>query len=329
MEYKKFTARKDDEGRRLDKIVRIFLPGISLAQVYKYIRKGLIRVNDKRAKNDSRISEGDEIQIAAFIFNNGSGLESKDEKNKADFQDDWEPDIVFQNQHILVINKPYDISVHGSKNSLEKKILGWYEKNIHKTSLSFRPGPLHRLDRKTTGLLCFSLSLEGARWFSKNIQEHVIQKKYQALLEGHVLKACWNDKIKKNQEDEVFHRVKASLSEDNSDGDSALTFVTPLAYGRYKYKDFEKEVTLCELDIKTGRTHQIRAQSALHSHPLLGDTAYGGEKIKSEMDFYLQAVSLSFPKDNPLALPSEIKIRLNDSFIKILKSCSIFEGLGL
>ena len=329
MDFKKFSAAKDDDGRRLDRIVRVFLPELSLAQVYKYIRKGLIRVNDKKAKNDTRVFSGDEILIASFIFSRKAESEDKAENLQTQAEDSENLDIVFQNRHILVINKGYDIAVHGNEKSLEKKVSAWYEKNIHNSSLSFKPGPLHRLDRKTTGLLCFSLSLEGARWFSKNIQSHVIQKKYAALLEGRLSEGCWNDRIKKNNEEKGFHTVRASFSDDEDDGESALTLVTPLAFGRYKCKDFEKEVTLCQMDIKTGRTHQIRSQSALHSHPLLGDTAYGGKKIKSEMDFYLQAVSLSFPKDNPLGLPEEIKIPLNDSFRKILKSCSIFEGLGL
>ena len=84
-----------------------------------------------------------------------------------------------------------------------------------------------------------------------------------------------------------------------------------------------REVTLAVMDIKTGRTHQIRSQAALHKHPLLGDTAYGGKAIKNaERDFYLQAFSLTFP-ENPIGLADEIKIPLSEAFKSILKECNI------
>lgn len=314
MDFKTFTAAKNDDGRRLDKIIRIFAPDLTLSEVYKYIRKGLIKINGKKAKNDSRVNENDQIQIAAFILSSQNTEKNDDSaENGAEYKAPAHVKPVFENEHLLIIDKPYDISVHGSGTSLEKEVLDYYKNSRNEASLSFRPGPLHRLDRKTTGLLCFSMSLEGARWFSENIKTHAIQKKYAALLEGKLTKTeIWEDKLEKDDapSKNAFHTVKAS-----EDGKNALTIVTPAAHGVFN----NREVTLAVLDIKTGRTHQIRSQSALHHHPLAGDTAYGGAVIKnSKKDFYLQAFSLTFP-ENPVGLPQEVKIELSDDFKSILK----------
>ena len=105
----------------------------------------------------------------SFLANSQkSELKNGPEKTKADFQ------IIFQNEDFLFINKPYDIPVHGASNSLEKTVVDFYRNNFpQKKSISFTPGPVHRLDRKTTGILAFSMSLTGARWFSENIANHI------------------------------------------------------------------------------------------------------------------------------------------------------------
>ena len=175
MDFKDFTAGKDDDGRRLDRVIRIFLKDLSLGEIYKLLRKGLIKVNYKKAKPDSHVNSGDIISIAAFLIN---PVNAKPEVQV--LSQTQKLNIVFENEHLLIIDKPYGCSVHGSEKSslqsLDKEVLAWYqERESHKNpaqgekSLSFRPGPLHRLDRNTSGLLVFSLSLEDARWFSESI----------------------------------------------------------------------------------------------------------------------------------------------------------------
>ena len=327
MDFKEFTAGKDDDGRRLDRVLRIFLPQLKLNEIYKLIRKGLIKVNQKKAKADTHVMQGDKILIAQFLFNEEQKKPLMQEKALETKPYTLPYKIIFENKNLLIIDKPYGQSVHGSeknKNSgLDKAVLQYYEsirKDNAQASLSFRPGPLHRLDRNTSGLLVFSMSLEGAQWFSQGIKNHTIQKKYYGLAEGRIEKTeIWEDRLADSTEAEdsfhTFHTV-----EENDQGQAAFTRAIPLAWGRLE----NKEVTLVEYDIKTGRKHQIRAQSQIHGHPLAGDKAYGGHSFeKLQREYYLQAFCLKFPDDNPLGLPSEIKMGLSPDFLHLLECCEI------
>lgn len=321
MDFKDFTAGENDNGRRIDKVIRIFASDLNLSEIYKYIRKGLIKVNHKKVKSDYKVCTDDVISIASFIYDRN---QQEIKNNDKTLQNDVLPEIVFQNEHILILNKPYDVLVHGSQNSLDKIVLNYYKNNIKDNSLSFSPGPLHRIDKKTTGLIAFSMSIEGARWFSENIQTHIIQKKYFTLLEGLLTEdEVWEDEIKRNEnsDNSVFHTVDINKNlSDDSDFKQALSIIKPIQSGKYQGKD----VTFAEVEIKTGRTHQIRAQCSIHGHPILGDTAYGGMKlINSKQDFYLQAAKLVFPADNPLNLPVNISIPPSENFLSLLKYCDI------
>lgn len=314
MDFKDFTAGPNDNDRRLDKVLRNFLDTSKLSEIYKVIRKGLVKVNKKKSTPDYRINTGDIISIAFFLLPESDNIiqEQNTELNMTE--------IVFENENILIINKPYDLNVHGDENSLEKKVVEYFNSKYKNNSLSFTPGPLHRLDRKTTGLLAFSFSIEGARWFTENIKNHSIKKRYYAIVQGNISKTEeYKDFISNNEYKKGFATVTASSEFLNEKDKIAVSVVTPLAVGKYN----NQTVTFVSIQIKTGRKHQIRSQCSLHNHPLLGDTAYGGIKLSNEnRDFYLQAYELSLPENN-LGLPQQIKIDIENDFMNILNSCGI------
>lgn len=325
MDFKDFTAGQNDDGRRLDKIIKNLLPETNLSEIYKAIRKGLIKLNDKKTKAESHISFGDKISIAAFFFTkqneNKNGKIILEKKSLPPL-----PPVVFENDDILILNKPYDMLVHGQENSLDKIVLNYWLQKHNNDSLSFKPGPLHRIDKKTSGLTVFSKSLRGAQWFSKNIQEHLISKNYYAILQGHIKNPCdfVDEIINKGDKDKGFYKVCASsLSDkkenDNSGAKKALSHIYPMGLGYYK----NNPVSLVKINIETGRKHQIRAQSALHGHPLLGDKTYGGIELnKEKQDFYLQASELFFP-ENSIGLPPKVKIEFSKAFKEMLNYCDI------
>jgi 23S rRNA pseudouridine955/2504/2580 synthase len=316
MDFISFTAGPDDDGRRLERVLKALLPDESLSVVFKAIRKGLIKVNGKKIHTGTRVSQGATITIANFLIPDKSRTEKK--QFERSFQPAVTYETLFKNDFIQIINKPYDISVQG-KNSLTPLIIAEWDKIKKTDSLSFRPGPLHRLDRKTSGIVAFSQNLEGARWFSKALTEHMFKKTYITLLEGKLYeKAQWKDEIliEKQSLKHNFYTVAINANSNRyaHGGKEAETEIAPLAYGRYH----GKIVTFAECIIKTGRKHQIRAQAAQHGFPLLGDTAYGGEKIDEPQDIYLHAYELAIPVDNPLELPALIRAPILTNFRKML-----------
>ena len=333
MNFITFSTGKDDIDRRIDKVIRIFVKNLPLSQIYKALRSGLIKVNNKKIKQDYHIVEGDKIQIADFLINQNNenensqnainqnnstnNLKTKSHNNFLNIKDI----ILFENENFLILNKPSNINVHSStKNDLSLQIIveQYVSSQKKEESLSFKTGPLHRLDRMTSGIIAFSKSTNGARWFSSQIAEHNITKKYLALLQGKLQQAEeWTDfLVKENDKDENYHTVKIT---DDENAKECKTKVIPLKYGKYKNDD----VTLAEVYIFTGRQHQIRAQCSKHGFPLLGDTAYNGKKLSDTPVFFLHAQELTIPQ-NDLGLPEKIQAPLPQNFSKFcINDCDI------
>lgn len=325
MKYLEFLTGEDDRDRRLDRVSRKFLDTIPLSILYKNIRNGYIRVNGKKNQINYRIQSGDVLCIEKNLFENKATTIPLKESNKSVCP---EFTTIFINKHIRIINKPMGINVQASstnQQSLDRIIKEEYiterRAGLHAESLSFLPGPLHRLDRKTTGLLAFSQSLEGARFFSSAIAEKVIKKKYLTILSGTLnYDEVWEHLLtdsKKSDSTSSKNFATVSVYEKDDvlaeDVKMARTFVQPLAQGHYN----QQAITLALIQIETGRTHQIRAQGAFCGYPLLGDTAYGGKKLIP--DFLLHAWSLDFPRDNPIELPEQIIAPLPNYFNEFIK----------
>lgn len=327
MDFKDFPIGTDDQGRRLDKVIRKFLPDLPLSIIYKDLRKGLIKINNSKAKPEQKLQENDVISIAVFLLEQKEPLSKNNHNNLLKINSEDLPQIILQTKDIIVFNKPYNLLVQKtSKNdsALDDMVKACYKnQDSHEDSLSFTPGPLHRLDRHTSGLICFSWSLKGAQWFSENIQTHNIQKKYLGITQGLMTQVQeWKDYIQKDfNQKNTFQTVKIN----NKNEYNAYTVATPIASGNYK----GQPITLVEFDIKTGKTHQIRSQAAYHKLPLLGDTAYGAAKQDIKRQYFLHAYKLILPEDNPLNLPVEIDCPLQkDMKDFVLKTCES-KNLGL
>ena len=321
MDFVHVTAGDDDSGRRLDKIIRRYLNEDSLSQLYGALRKGLIKVDGKKQAPNFRVSAGSDIAIASILTSKNDSPKAGTDAGHREIDGNI---VLFRNDDLLILNKPYDISVQKARaddTSLADMVSEDF-KARHKdsTSLSFRCGPLHRLDRKTTGIIVFSQSLKGAQFFSDALQNRAVRKIYIALLEGRLeFTQTWENSIQKDTSSEKFHRVTASVQPSGKAAETnACSIATPLACGTYR----DRPVTLAQVEIKTGKKHQIRAQAAAHNHPLLGDTAYGGMVINEEQDFYLHAYRLVFG-ENPHGIPREILADISTNFAKMLSKCLI------
>ena len=311
MEFLQYTAGVDDDGRRIDRVIRIFLKSIPMTEIYKLIRKGLIRVNGKRVECSYRIRKDDEIKIPCFSMDFASSTKLSVE---TDFPTVYD---VYKNSFVRIINKPYGMSVHGGGSisdktpSLEQIVNAQFIPENE--SLSFRPGPLHRIDRHTTGLVVFSQNHKGAVIFSEMLQKHQIKKEYLAILSGNLgTEVTWEDLIENDEDSSAFHTVKIG------EGKLARTKVTPIAHGDFSGSD----ITLAIVEIDTGRKHQIRSQCAYHNFPLLGDTAYNNSKNSLDTNgrFYLHSWRMTFPVDNKLELPETITAPLPTNFQNFIRN---------
>ncbi len=324
-------AGPDDEGRRADRIVRKALSACPLSAVYAALRKGLITVNGRKTEPGFKVAAGDRLEIAAPLVN-AYAVRSTRARVPAALPDasagteagagSSTPlptlgETLFQNRFVKIINKPYDVPVHGagSGGMTVAECLRTECAASSSLSLSFTPAPLHRLDRKTSGVLACSLSIEGAREFSRMLREREIEKRYVAISEGTLGAAeLWQDAVSRlPAAGGRFCRVRAGAE----GGKSALTEAIPRAHGSYH----GRAVSLVEFRIGTGRKHQIRAQASLHGFPLLGDTAYGGTAIREAQAHFLHAWEMRFPAGNPLEIPLRVAAPLPPPFRDTLARC--------
>jgi 23S rRNA pseudouridine955/2504/2580 synthase len=187
--------------------------------------------------------------------------------------------VLYEGNGILALNKPRGIDAQIELCALARI----YLEGKLPPSLSFSPGPLHRLDKGTSGVMVFGKSLAGAREFSELLRNGLLQKTYLALLEGRLnALQVWRDKLAYS---DALCRM---LLADSGGAKYAETQALPL--------EVCSGFTLAKINIVTGRRHQIRAQAAARGLPLYGDVKYGS---KNSTPFFLHSYRLVFPPGSP------------------------------
>jgi 23S rRNA pseudouridine955/2504/2580 synthase len=298
------TAGPDDAGRRLDKVLRSLLPDLGLSEIYGSLRRGAIRVNGLRAAPDLRLSEGDRISIAASMIERGYSTDPGNRIRHIETASLLLEDLVLlRTEHLLFLNKPRGLLSHGA-GSLEEMVRAALPSRTSR-SLAFRPGPLHRLDRNSSGLITFPVTAAGARVFSALLRERRLRKLYLALLDGRLSRpAEWHDRITRDSK-----TFRSAVSED---GAEASASVYPLLTA--------EDRSLVLIELHTGLTHQIRVQASSRGFPLSGDVKYGGRR--AEGGYFLHAAALEFleqpfpdvPSRVTAAPPEEARARLRFIF---------------
>ncbi len=296
--YRKVTPGEDDHGRRLDRVLRRVLPETPLGHIFAVIRKGRVRVNGRKVAGGYRIVDGDELQIDESL------LGSQDRRGTnghhtpvSPLGDELRHSVIFENEHLLGINKPRGVTVH-APDGLDQQVRSYLGDSLPH-SLSFRPGPIHRIDRNTTGIVFFGKSAVGARRLGEYLRNDSARKVYMAVLDGALrTPVVWEDRLRRNTRTRRSHRASRSPARDRSNrsssnrrheaGQAAVTGVCPILWN--------DDATLALCTIRTGRTHQIRAQAAIHDSPLLGDRKYGGRPERE--GYILHAMVFILPVDD-------------------------------
>lgn len=267
------TITENEAGQRLDRFLKKYLKRAPLSAIYKIIRKDL-KVNGKRAKEDTVLELGDELTfyMPQERFDE-MAKPVKKRKAKRQFH------IAYEDDNVLIVEKPWGLLTHGDshekKNTLMNQVCGYLQEKGEydpATERTFTPSPVNRLDRNTTGLVIFGKNAQALRLLTKLIRERDhISKYYITIVSGNFTKPITiQESLEKIGEKNTVHVVA------DGEGLSATTVVRPLEKG--------KGYSLIEVELVTGRTHQIRAHLSHKGYPLIGDSKYGdfrvNEKIK-------------------------------------------------
>ena len=298
---------ENDCGRRLDRVLRKALPDLPLALIHRLLRRGQVFVAGKAAKAQDRLESAVTISIPSLkndqkplktpinstnYMPKKGFIEQKRDKNAKNLPS---LEIIWEGSGLLAVNKQVGLVVHGPE-SLDSMVQAYLEGKLS-SSLSFRPGPLHRLDKPSSGIVIFSSSLDGARLFTSLLKERKVRKTYLAIVEGLVEnEQIWEDELVRDKEKKktFVKRCQAPFeSRCQAPFLSAVTKVTPLAV--------KNGCSLIQAEIATGRTHQIRAQAAAHGFPLAGDVKYKKQSARNRerrnghhVEFFLHARRLEF-----------------------------------
>ena len=282
-----YIIDEDYETVRIDRFLRKHLKNINLSEIYKMLRKAKIKVNNKKVSQDYRLVLGDIV----FVFlpeNFKENGEEKFIKLEKDRKEKLKEMIVFENENLFVINKSLGDVIHkgsGHDISLLEEFRSYYLNN----NVNF----VNRIDKLTSGLVIGAKNIKTAREIAKEIQLDNIVKKYYVLVNGKIEKDNFilENYLKKDEE-------KVIVSNIEQEG-----YKKSITYFK-KIKEYNK-YTLLEAELKTGRTHQLRAQLNHLGNTIVGDTKYGENEREGMMylfsyylkiDLYNLEIKLEIPK---------------------------------
>jgi len=294
----------DDENRRLDRILRKALPNLPLSAIHKMLRKGQIYIDGKPVPASFKPQAGSMLEIPGLAAETPeTSPDARIKVSSPRLQSISRVpslDILFENEALMFINKKPGIPIHGD-DSLDRAVQSYLQPHLP-PSLSFKPGPLHRLDQGTSGIIAFSKNLTGAQRFSEALREQRLEKWYITILQGYIRSPVqWKDLLIRDRD-----RGMSRIAVQTEAGKEALTTVYPLFQTRYP----QNPATLVLIKLGTGRTHQIRAQAAGHGYPLLGDIRYKAKR--KPHPWLLHAYALAGLDSLQLELPESIQAPLRD-----------------
>ena len=288
---KQIDIKKEDSNQRVDKYVKKMLPNAPLSFIYKLFRKKDVKINNKWVKENYILNENDKLKI--FITD-----EQFEEFTK---KDDIIPvtvkfEIIYEDENIIIINKDKGMLVHGdkkeNKRTIQNMLLNYLIKKgeYHPKTSNFTPSLIHRLDRNTSGILICAKTLlasqEGMELFKnkENIEKHYLALTFNKAKNHDII----NLPLSKDSDNNLV-RV------DFKNGKEAIT--------EYNLIDGNDEYSLLDVNLITGRTHQIRVHLSYNKLPIVGDEKYGdfnlNKKFKEEFDYekqFLHAYSITFKK---------------------------------
>lgn len=240
---------------RLDRYLSVEMSELSRSKIQKMIKDGIVLVNGKSAKSSYNLKEGDNVEVKSNVV---TVHDIRKENIKIE--------ILFEDKNYMVIDKPAGIVVHPSetghrKGTVVNALLDKIDKGVGET---FRPGIVHRLDKDTSGALIVAKTKMGYDHFVEQFKKRQVKKEYLALVKGILVHKVGI--IDSPISRDVKNRKKMGLVSEK-EGRNAIS--------KYVVKEEFDDLSFVEVEIETGRTHQIRVHMAAIDHPVIGDNTYG------------------------------------------------------
>ncbi len=315
---REFIIKKNDESQRLDKFLKKLMPDIPSSLIYKYLRKKCIRLNGKHCTDGAvklKLNDVLNLYVSDEFF-------EKDKEKNAIIYEEGMLDIVYEDKNIILINKPDGQSVHSDEKQKSHTVIdnviayliykGEYDP---KSEQSFVPALCNRLDRNTKGIVIAAKNADALREMNEIIKNREAIKRYMALVHGAPLK----------KQGTLKHFLLR-----NDKTNEVVVFEKPIPNGKTAILDYSfvkscllkngDIASLLEVDLHTGRTHQIRAQLAYMGNSIIGDGKYGKSYSTDKKNGFVHqalcAYKLSFRLENEYKTLSylngkEFKIKFN------------------
>lgn len=272
---KTLIIKANDQDQRLDKFLQKAVPKLPKSLLYKYLRLKRIKVNSKKSEISYRLKTDDivELYVNDEFFNDSNSGDKEFMRAPANI------DIVYEDDNILLVNKKVGLCVHEDNDNevdtLINRCLHYlYENGEYRPDdeLSFIPALCNRIDRNTSGIVIVAKNAEALRVMNEKIKNRELQKYYLCVVSGLVdpPKATLTHYLQRNENDSTVRVFDRPTPE-------TKTIITS-----YEVLKQSRKNSLLEVELKTGRTHQIRAHMAYIHHPIIGDGKYGLNRVNRE-----------------------------------------------
>lgn len=310
-----YNVSPDNAGVRIDQYLAKLFPNYSRGTIQKWILNGDVLINTKKCKPKNKLKGFEEITVEVVI---DSVIE--------DLPQAMDLDIIFEDDEIIIINKPAGLLVHPGSGNPDNTLLNGLLAHNETQSLLPRAGIVHRLDKMTSGLMVVAKTVGAFNSLVNQLRDHTVAREYYAIVKGVLSNG--------NRIDHPIGRHKTQRTK------MAVVINGKRAVTHFDILENFKHYTCIKVNLETGRTHQIRVHMHYVNYPLLGDPVYGNhlrvepdvEKGLKEIirDFPRQALharflSFNHPKTNQTV---KFKCKLADDLLSLLEELRDFDSIG-
>lgn len=301
------VVEKEFDGIKIERFIKRLYPDFPMSLIFKLLRRGKVRVNKKQVNHNFRLKEGDKI----ILHISPEQLNRKNEDGLEPIYQLDESHIIDKNDNFIAINKPAGLAVHGGEGHSQDVLL----KAVHRylgykeSSMRFPPTPVHRLDIDTSGVLIIARTYDFLRAFNELQVEKRVFKEYLSLVNG---------EIKEKERIITAPVIRMDKPKNRSVGSIGKTIIRLVEISS-KFESENRFFSLIKVELKTGKTHQIRSHLMQIGFPVAGDSLYGDKEankwIRRRLDLkrqFLHSSVMDFEYDGcrfhlEAPLPEELK----------------------